>query len=71
MSGNVNSLFAVEKGGGVEGRLCLKATMTEVSLMPRNKTRISWGRGVGWGGGLVAAGGWGRGFLECNHGERS
>lgn len=39
MSGNVNSLFTVEE-------LCLKGTMTEVSLMPRNKTRISWG-GVG------------------------
>lgn len=36
MSGNVNSLFAVEG-------LCLKGTMTEVSLMPRNKTRINWG----------------------------
>lgn len=36
MSGNVNSLFAVEG-------LCLKGTMTEVSLMPRNKKRISWG----------------------------
>lgn len=46
MSGNVNSLFAVEKEGG-EGVHCLKATMTEVSLMPRNKTRISWGRGTG------------------------
>lgn len=52
MSGNVNSLFAVEG-------LCLKATMTEVSLMPRNKTRISWGKRGGGGGG----------FLECNHGE--
>lgn len=49
MSGNVNSLFTVEG-------LCLKATMTEVSLMPRNKTRISCGVGGG-------------GFLECNHGE--
>lgn len=39
MSGNVNSLFTVEG-------LCLKGTMTEVSLMPRNKTRINWG-GVG------------------------
>lgn len=36
MSGNVNPLFAVEG-------LCLKGTMTEVSLMPRNKTRINWG----------------------------
>lgn len=54
MSGNVNSLFAVEG-------LCLKATMTEVSLMPRNKTRISWGGRRGRGGG--------GGFLECNHGE--
>lgn len=39
MSGNVNSLFTVEG-------LCLKGTMTEVSLMPRNKTRIN-GGGVG------------------------
>lgn len=48
MSGNVNSLFAVEG-------LCLKATMTEVSLMPRNKTRISWGGGEDEeeGGGLL------------------
>ncbi len=51
MSGNVNSLFAVEG-------LCLKATMTEVSLMPRNKTRISWGKREGGGC-----------FLECNHEE--
>lgn len=54
MSGNVNSLFAVEG-------LCLKGTMTEVSLMQRNKMRINW-EGVGelfrlqsrrefWGGG--------------------
>jgi len=37
MSGNVNSLFTLEG-------LCLKATMTEVSLMLPNKTRISWGK---------------------------
>lgn len=63
MSGNVNALFAVEG-------LCLKATMTEVSLMPRNKTRISWGGG-GWGGRGWEIGGGRRGwlgFLERNHG---
>lgn len=57
MSGNVNSLFAVEKGGWGGGRLCLKATMTEVSLMPRNKTRISWRRGEGGGRRLEDGGG--------------
>lgn len=40
MSGNVNALFTVEG-------LCLKATETEVSLMPRNEMRIEGGGGGG------------------------